>query len=282
MNFDDAFEDAEGFLGGVAGLFLAGRAHDGVPPNIRGGFAAAGLFGADETGGHVGDAVGAVEVEGVDLGRSGVPEEVVVLGGPAAFCARAVVVGPDDLVLEAGAAEDFVEQDLAVVDFAGVDVKEEAAGGGEDAVGFSQAGAQEAEIVSEAVGVACGCGCEAVGAVALAAEADAVAGGVADGAHPRPELPFAGVEGRVDVDEGDGGGGETAEDVEAVRLDDAVAGGLDRARRGVLGGALVERRGLAPGRDGFLVGLSSGYRAGPGVDVGVGAAGRLGRRVRRR
>ena len=45
---DDAFEDAEGFLGGVAGFLFAGGADDGVPPDVGGGFAAGGFFGADE------------------------------------------------------------------------------------------------------------------------------------------------------------------------------------------------------------------------------------------
>ena len=106
VDADDAFEDAEGLLGGVAGLLLSCGADDGVPPDVSGGFAAGGLFGADERGGHVGDAVDLVEVEGVEVGVAGVPEDVVVLGGPAFFCAGAVVVGPDDLVLEAGATED--------------------------------------------------------------------------------------------------------------------------------------------------------------------------------
>ena len=79
-----------------------------------------------------------------------------MLGGPAFGGARAVVVGPDDFVLEACAAEDLVEQDLAVVDFAGVEVEEERAGGGEDAVGFDEARAEEGEVVVEGVGVAGG------------------------------------------------------------------------------------------------------------------------------
>ena len=161
-----------------------------------------------------------------------------MLGGPASFGAGAVVVGPDDFVLEAGPAEDLVEQDFAVVDFAGVDVEEEAAGGGEDAVGFDEVRAEEGEIVAEGIGVTGGGGHEALGAVAMAAEADAIAGGVADGAHLRPELAFAGVEGWVDVDERDGGGGEAAEDVEAVGLHDAVGGGVGWAgwlRWGVVG-----------------------------------------------
>ena len=47
------------------------------------------------------------------LGILDVDEDRVVLGRPAALRARAVVVGPDDLVEEALAAEDLVEQHLA-------------------------------------------------------------------------------------------------------------------------------------------------------------------------
>ncbi len=97
-----------------------------MPPDIGGGFSARGLFSADQAGRHVRDAVRCAEVEGVAFGIFGVPEDVVVLGGPAFGGARAVVVGPDDLVLEAGAScpviqgEDLVEHDLAVMNLARV------------------------------------------------------------------------------------------------------------------------------------------------------------------
>ncbi len=148
----------------------------------------------------------AFEVEGVAGGIFCVPEDVVVLCGPALGGASSVVVCPDDLVLEAVAPEDFVEHDFAVVDLAIVDVEEERSGGGEDAVGFDHAWAEEAEEVFEGVSVT-GCGGvvgDDVGAVAPAAEADAVAGLVADGLDLLSALSFACVEGRIDVDEFDG------------------------------------------------------------------------------
>ena len=72
-----------------------------------------------------------------------------MFGGPSFGGARAVVVGPDDLVLKTVASEDLVEHDLAVVDLAVVDVEEERAGGGEDAVRLDHAGAEKAEEVVE-------------------------------------------------------------------------------------------------------------------------------------
>ena len=60
VDADDALEDAERFLRGVAGFFFAGGRDDGVPPDIGGGLAACGFFCADEAGGHVGDAVAGV------------------------------------------------------------------------------------------------------------------------------------------------------------------------------------------------------------------------------
>jgi len=207
VDADDALKNSQGFLGGVAGLFFAGGGDDGVPPDVGGSFAASGFFCADEARSHVGDAVAGFEIEGVAGWMSCVPEDVVVFGGPPFGGAGSVVVGPDDLVLEAVAAEDFVEHDFAVVDLAVVDVEEERAGGGEDAVGFDHAGAEEAEEVVEGVSVT-GCSgmVDDVGAVAPAAEADAVAGLVADGLDLLSALPFACVEGRIDVDEFDGPG----------------------------------------------------------------------------
>ncbi len=231
--------------------FLCRWGDDGVPPDVGGGFAAGGLFGADQGGGHVGDAVDGVEVEGVDVGVAGVPEDVVVLGRPAFAGAGAVVVGPDDLVLEAGAAEDRVEHDLAVVYLARVDVEEERAVGGEDAVRFDHAGTEEADEVVEAVGVAgglrsglrfgsggrrsrcgrrwgrerCACGCGA---------------------------ETAGVEGRVDVDKRDGVAGECG-----------VRGGYRRARSGchLVSHRIGCRRRLAPvSTFVVLVGGIRGYR----------------------
>ena len=61
------------------------------------------------------------------LGVFGVQQDVVVLGRPAVFGPAAVIVGPDDLVQEALAPEDGIQQDLAVMHFAVVDVEVQAA-----------------------------------------------------------------------------------------------------------------------------------------------------------
>ena len=87
VDLDDAVEEFEGLLGGVAGLFPAVGGDDGAPPDVGRDLAAGGFFGADEVGGHVGDAVDGFVVEDVVFGVFGVPEDVVVLGGPAAFWA---------------------------------------------------------------------------------------------------------------------------------------------------------------------------------------------------
>ena len=231
MDADDALEDAERLLRGVAGFFFASGGDDGMPPDVGGGFTACGLGCTDQARSHVGDAVGRVEVEGVARGIFGVPEDVVVLGGPALGGAGTVIVGPDDFILKTGATEDLVEHDLAVVDFAVVDVEEERAGGGEYAVRFDEAGAEEAEEVVEAVVVAgaTGLGGEDVGAVAAAAETDAVASFVADGFHLLAELPFAGVEGGIDVDELDGGRVHGLQNLEVVPLHNTIHAVVFRA-----------------------------------------------------
>ena len=108
----------------------------------------------------------------VALGVLDVDEDRVVLGRPAAPRAPAVVVGPDDLVQEAAAAEDLVEQQLAVVRLAVVDVEVERALLAEQAVGVLQPRGEEREVVVEAVAVARAR--EQLGPVAPPAEADAL------------------------------------------------------------------------------------------------------------
>ena len=62
-----------------------------------------------------------------------------MFGRPAVLGPPAVVIRPDDLVQEAVATEDGVQQHLAVVHFAIVDVEVQAAVRFQDAVRFGQA-----------------------------------------------------------------------------------------------------------------------------------------------
>ena len=70
-----------------------------------------------------------------------------MLRRPLALAPRAVVVGPDDLVQEAVAAEQPVEEDLGVVDLAGVEVQVEGPVGSERAPRRFDPRSEEAEIV---------------------------------------------------------------------------------------------------------------------------------------
>ena len=75
-----------------------------------------------------------------------------MLGGPAASAAGAVVVCPDDLVEEALATEDLIEQELAVVRLAVVDVEVQRALACEQAMRVLQARREEREVVVEESG----------------------------------------------------------------------------------------------------------------------------------
>ena len=179
-----------------------------------GGFAAGGFFGADQAGGHIWNAVDGVVVEGVVIGVFGVPQDVVVLGGPARFGAAAVIVGPDDFVDEGIAAKYFVQHYLAIVDFPVVDVEEQAAVVIQQTVGFGHAGTEEADVVVEIVGVPAVA--DDMGTVAAALETGAVAVGVGRDLDASAGLGFAGVEGRVNVDELERAIGQGGQDIKIV------------------------------------------------------------------
>ena len=134
---------------------------------------------ADEPGRHVRLAVDGLGVEAVRARVLDVDEDRVVLRRPAALRARAVVVGPDDLVQEAVAAEDLVEQHLAVVRLARVEVHVERAVLPQQPPRLAQPRLEEAEVVVVAVVVGrCADDCRAV---AAPAEARAVAVGIGAG-----------------------------------------------------------------------------------------------------
>ena len=165
-----------------------------------GPLAARALLGRDQPGRHVRLAVDRVGVEQVTAGLPDVDEDRVVLGRPAVARLAAVVVGPDQLVEEAVAAEQLVQQQLAVVRLAVVDVEVQRPLGGEQAADLAQARLEEGEVVVERVAV--GGLLQEPGRVAAAAEAGAVAGGVGRGGERPARLRPARVERRVEVGQG--------------------------------------------------------------------------------
>ena len=98
-----------------------------MPPNVCRRLAARGLLRSDKPRRHVRYAVHLFVVERVVAGILRIPEDVVVLGAPAALRARPVVVRPDDLVHERRTPEYAVEHDLAVVHLSEVDMEKERA-----------------------------------------------------------------------------------------------------------------------------------------------------------
>lgn len=143
-----------------------------------------------------------------------------MLGRPAAPAARAVVIGPDDLVEEVLATEDLVEQQLAVVRLAVVDVEVERARLVEQSVRVSQARFEEGEEVRELVGVR-GLGQQAC-RVAAARETDSIALIRLLGLQRSPVLALARVERRVDVDQLKMRVGQLGQQLEVVAVEDRV------------------------------------------------------------
>ncbi len=150
---DEAFEEFDGFLGGVAVAFFGHGIESGDGEDIIGIFvgviggdagAAAGAGAAHGFGGaRDGDGF-AVEVKAVGLG---VEEDGVVLAGETVFAGAAGLVVPDEFVLEMIIAEDLVAEDFGVVDGMPVEVEEEAAGGAEEGVEEGQAGVEPVEVL---------------------------------------------------------------------------------------------------------------------------------------
>ena len=212
--------DPLGLLRRVPGLLAAGGRDDRVPPDVRRQLPPGRLLGGHEPGRHVGLAVDLLGVEVVASRVLYVDEDRVVLGRPAALGAGAVVVGPDDLVEEAVAAEDLVEQQLAVMGLAVVDVEVERALGAQQPVGLLEPGRQEREVVLEPVAVAGAV--QQRRAVAPALEAGALARRVAERLQRPTLLELAGVEGRVDVDQLEGLPGEATQQLEVLAEQDLI------------------------------------------------------------
>ena len=198
-SLDDASQNAQRFLGRVTCLLPAIGGHNGMPPGIGRGFAQRRLFRPHQAGRHVGNALDGIIIKRVGLRVPGVPEDIIVLGGPLRFCARAIIVGPDDLIKEALPSEDLIEQHLAVMHFAVIDVKVQAAVGLEQAISLAQARFDKGNKVIEnvAVGLRTHLHC----CIAVAGKAGTVAVLGTFGAQLGAALRMPGVEGWVDIDE---------------------------------------------------------------------------------
>src|SRR5215210_3973461 len=122
-DFHDTLENAQRLLSWVAGLFLAVGWDDGVPPYVWKALATRSFLCSHEAGGHVGDALYSLVVESVVCGIFDVHEDVVGLGRPLLSGPGPVIVRPDYLVEKAIATKDRVQQHLAVVDFAVVNME---------------------------------------------------------------------------------------------------------------------------------------------------------------
>jgi hypothetical protein len=200
-----------------------------MPPGIRGALSARRLLRRHQTGRHVWYSLDGIEVEGVVPRVLRVEQDVVVLRGPAVPRPPAVVVCPDDLVDERAAPEYPVEQHLAVVDLAIVEVDVQRAVRGQHAGGFLQARAEEAQVVVE--GVLVRAQRDPFRDIAAPLEADPVTLTGRRRRHPDLFTPSgrAGVERGIDIDEVDAPGRERPEELEVVAEVDLVHRDQQRA-----------------------------------------------------
>ena len=153
-----------------------------------------------------------------------------MLGRPAPRGARAVVVGPDDLVEEALASEDLVEQQLAVVRLAVVDVEVERALARQQPVRVLEARREEREVVVEAVAVggarrAARCGSAGPESRVRSPSSSRTVRSVLRDLRP------AGVERRIDVDQLERPVGEAGQQLEVVAEQDLIDRGASSVRR---------------------------------------------------
>jgi len=152
-----------------------------------------------------------------------------VLGRPAALRPGSVVIGPDQLVEETGAAEDLVQQQLAVVRLAVVDVEVEGPLRSEQAVSMTQAGLEERQIVIEAVLIAVRL--QLLGPVARTAEAPSATLLVAGHPERRVAPGTAGVERGIQIDQLKALVLQSREQLEVLTQQDPV--GLTALARGI-------------------------------------------------
>ena len=125
-----------------------------MPPNIGWQLAASDLLGSNQTRGHVWLAVNSIRVEVIILGVLHVNQNGVVFGRPAILWLAAVVVGPDDLIQEAFATEQRIEQNLGVMRFAVVEVQIEGAGFAQHAPGLLKSRLEKTPVIGKLVVIA--------------------------------------------------------------------------------------------------------------------------------
>ena len=151
-----------------------------------------------------------------------------MLGRPAPGRSRSVVVRPHDLVQEAVAPEDLIEQHLAVVRFPRVDMEVQRPVGREDAPRFHQPRAQPAQVVVERV-VEAVAG-SLVDPVEAAGEAGAPRRRIGGGSRAHAAAPLPGVEGRIRVHQAGAAAGQPSQHLERLAGDDRGRGGAVRLR----------------------------------------------------
>ena len=127
VNRYDSIDDRTRFLRRVACLLFAGRADDGIPPDIRGYFPPCSFFRTDEVRGHVWDTVTGIQIKCVVLRVTGVPEDIVMLWCPFSCWPPTVVVRPNDLVLKAAPPKNLITHHLGIMNLAVIQMQEKAA-----------------------------------------------------------------------------------------------------------------------------------------------------------
>ncbi len=224
----DAVDHTQRLLGWITGLFATVGGNDGVPPGVGRQLAPRGFLGSNQAGRHIGLAVDVIGVEGVMLRVFSVPKDVIVLGRPFLARASAVIVSPDDLIQERVATKDLVEQKLAVMHLAVIDVEIKTGVWLEDAVSLHQPRLEEGQVVVENVGISFRAELDRL--VAPPLEAGAIAGcrigERADlaSADLSAALDLSGVERRVDVNKIDRFRSEHLEDGQVVAEIDRMLG----------------------------------------------------------
>jgi hypothetical protein len=132
-------------------------------------------------------------------GGARVHEDDVVLGRPPRRAATTIVVRPDHLIEKAIAAEDLVEQHLAVMRLARIDVEVQGAVRRQDPATLLEPRPQPSEVVVERVLESSHVGASAP--VRGAAKASTFSSGVAHSLQSEAVAPRTGIERRVGVHE---------------------------------------------------------------------------------